>query len=1354
MNNVPSVPAVRTLGTVLLLTLCFASHALADSVGDTWVQRAQLPSSETLNAAATNDLGTCVVVGNHGTIFTSSTGTSWTPQSSGVIADLQDVIWTGGRFIAVGYDGCLLWSVSGATWNATPKVDAAFTSVVWADSQAVAVGGTFNATTHLWSGAVFTSPDGLTWTRRTVTGAPYFFDVAWNGSVIAAAGNGDAALSGAVFTSPTGAVWTKRALPKNPTQNNNTVSSLINVGSAFLLTGSGTWTSTSGTAWLVNTSYEFLTGMMMRWSGAEFIATHPVDGYYYTSPDASAFTWTDRSGGLLVPPLAGGRVGSSLLSLSYGGRIDRQVALGTWSTTLTTSVPRSMYDVAHSGSLYVAVGTNLCWTSPDAVTWTQFTQASFDAQTVTWDGTRFIAAGNGVWTSTNGNTWTNTVPPQSSGTAHFFTARTVLGKTYLSGFDYTGNGTPLSGVSTDGVTWQPTNMRWPAFAFATDGTKVVAVGWYGAVMTSTNGTDWDLIYAGLPTDDYFKSLVFAGGQFVAGTSYGNLFTSATGAVWNFRDAVAGSVESITRTSNEYVAVCNHGFVARSFDGVSWRQLSPITSNRLNTVLWNGTSLVTVGEGGCAFTSDGTAAVQPGVTLAASASTMSETGGTVTITASLPAPWPINVFVPLAFSSTAIRDTDYTTSATSNPAAILISKGSTTGTLTLTAKADTADESDETLTVTALAPFGDVTLGSIISATVTLIDDDTKPTFGTPMADQLVAVGQPFVFSAPATGSSAITYQWKKNTTSLTGAKASSYSVTKAALTNAGEYAVEAKNLSGTVTSAPAKLGVVTVASKYLTQKTGTTGTFTASAAGAVSYQWKKGVIPLTDGGNITGATSPKLVITGMVPAETAIYTCEVTLGSLTMTASSYDFGIIDAKPVITAPSAMTVRVSQSIDLPMTCTNRPSSWKITNLPAGLQYSTTTGRITGKPTAVSTKKVTLIATNLYGPSDSATFDITVEALPTNTLGSFVTLLSRNTVNGDLGGRLDVATTSNGRYTGKLWNGGTSYSIDTYLNGDRLTNPTGHVHIVRPAPNAALDLDFSIDLTTGVLSATVTDGTTTATGTGLARAAATTNRTGAYNIALSPTSGSPSGTPEGHSYAQFTIAATGTFNAAVKLADNTAVTIATQTAADGSIPLFSSLYSGKGSFLGTLVLHEDVASSYANNFITGNTTWSKVSVGTGRSYAGGFPLFSQDADGGRWTKPTSGIVMNLTAGAGNAKARFTGANLSTASRNPDGDFTVASIATVTPPAPNLAATTLSFTTTTGLVSGQFVLSDTDTSIVPNKILPRTTPYYGIIIRPGGLPAMKALGHFNLAQMPTASPKTTSTTSPQLSGAVSITN
>ena len=95
-----------------------------------------------------------------------------------------------------------------------------------------------------------------------------------------------------------------------------------------------------------------------------------------------------------------------------------------------------------------------------------------------------------------------------------------------------------------------------------------------------------------------------------------------------------------------------------------------------------------------------------------------------------------------------------------------------------------------------------------------------------------------------------------------------------------------------------------------------------------------------------------------------------------------------------------------------------------------------------------------------------------------------------------------------------------------------------------------------------------------------------------------------------------------------------------------------------------------------------------------------------------------------------------------------------TVTRPVVIPAGTTLAFNTAAGTMSGLFYLSDTDTTVTPNKALPRTVAYYGILIRPAGQPAMKALGFFNLPQMPVLLPvKTTSLTSPMLSGAVSIT-
>lgn len=1326
----------------LCLLLLLVVQASAAPLGDEWLLRNPTPTGEDLRASATNDLGTCVVVGNHGTILSSATGTNWITQTSGTIADLQDVIWSGSRFVAVGYEGTILWSVDGTSWNTTPILDSAFTSVVWTGSQFVAVGGTL--TTKGWIGVAFTSPDGLAWTKRPITGAPYFFGVSFSGTTLAAMGNG------AVFTSTNGITWTKRTLPLPSGSTLAYVNGIVWTGSQFLLTGDAVWSSINGTTWALRPDLSNLTGLSLRWTGTEIIAFHQ-NGYYLTS--ASGTIWTDRSANLKSGPLGVGKIGSTYLILSYGGHIDRQTALGTWSYTHSTGLANSVSDIASNGSLIVAIGPNCSWTSTDGTAWTQHIQSDFDARKISWDGSRFVAAGNGVWKSTDGITWTNTFPIDTTGKAAFFSCATLQGKTFICGFDQA-TASVISAYSTNGTTWNPANMMVPCLEFTSDGNRIIGVGWLGGVISSTDGTSWSPLTVTLANGEDFTSIVYASGQFVAVTSYGNIFTSANASIWQFRESTPTALLRVMHTSNEFFAVGDHGTVLRSFEAVHWRAVPHFTSNMLGPLFWTGSKLLLGGASGNIFSSDGPPAVRPEISIAAGSPSMAETGGTATITVSLPSAWSRDVEVPLAFSGAASNNLDYTASATK----LLIPTGSLSASLTITAKADNADETDETLIVTALTPTGDVGLGSVVSATVTITDDDSRPAFGTPMTDQLVAVGEPVSFSAPATGTPVISYQWKKNNLAITGAKASSYSIAKAALANAGEYFVEAKNLSDTIPSNKPKLGVVTLSSTKVTQKINTIGTFTASAAGAVTYKWFKGTDEIVNGGRISGATSPKLVITGLVTTDTDLYTCEVSLGSLKRIASTIDFGVIDAVPVVTAPANVTTRVSTSIDITPSATNRPYKWVVSNLPLGLTYNATTGRITGKPTTVGSKTVSLIAYNLYGtnPLPYTSFTITVEALPPIALGSYVTLLSRDPVNNGLGARLDVTTTGTGRYTGRLYNGAVYYPIDSYLNGDRLTDPTGHVRIIRTTPLPPIDLDFSISLNTGVLTASVTDGVTTASGSGLPRATATTNRTGAYNVALSPAPGSPSSAPEGHGYAQFTIATTGLFSAVGKLADATAFTIATQQSADGSIPLFLALYAGKGSVHGTIKVNEDATSSYANNFIDGALTWSKTGPVTGRSYASGFPTLTLTADGGRYTAPKApGIVMNLTAGAGNAKARFTGGgDLATASRNPDYDFTVASLATVTRPVVILAGTTLAFNTTYGTMSGLFYLSDTDTTVTPNKALPRTIGYYGILIRPSGQPAMKALGFFNLPQMPVLLPvKTTSLTSPMLSGAVSIT-
>ncbi|MCX6857814.1 MAG: hypothetical protein NTV80_23255 [Verrucomicrobia bacterium] len=73
-----------------------------------------------------------------------------------------------------------------------------------------------------------------------------------------------------------------------------------------------------------------------------------------------------------------------------------------------------------------------------------------------------------------------------------------------------------------------------------------------------------------------------------------------------------------------------------------------------------------------------------------------------------------------------------------------------------------------------------------------------------------------------------------------------------------------------------------------------------------------------------------------------------------------------------------------------------------------------------------------------------------------------------------------------------------------------------------------------------------------------------------------------------------------------------------------------------------------------------------------------------------------------------------------------------------------------TTGSFTGSFSLKDSDTSITPAKDLTRSATFTGMIVDDGT--GQKGYGFFNLAEMPTASPKTTTTTTKLLSGSVEL--
>jgi len=658
-----------------------------------------------------------------------------------------------------------------------------------------------------------------------------------------------------------------------------------------------------------------------------------------------------------------------------------------------------------------------------------------------------------------------------------------------------------------------------------------------------------------------------------------------------------------------------------------------------------------------------------------------------------------------------------------------------------------------------------------SFTLSLIGQGVAPTAPTltGLTHRFAAVGESFDLSVTAAGDPYPGLQWTKNIMPIPFAVNATHSIVNATLDHAGVYGVVARNIGGTVTST-ARLGMIQLEDSLMGAAMNGVLTLTVPVrfptGAVVSYQWTRNGTPLANVGRpplraIGGATTARLVITRVNALDAGNYVCEVTMDGLPRSSGTTNVVVLSSVPTVSSPGPQTWLVSETVNASFSATQRPVTFSITGLPAGVTYNHRTGQITGKPNGPGTGTARARATNAVGISTEVTMPWVVNALHPETVGVFNGLIARMDapIAGFIGhgGVLDLTVAGTGLFSGKFSIDSIAYSFTGRLDASRTSDPTGSAVFARRA--GALHLSFRISSAGRVTGQVSADSLSMALEAWRNPWTAVTRFSQAgYFTAGMFIENSMRGTaahpeiPQGASWLVPNISITGAVTWSGKMADGASFTGGSRCGPNGQFPIHALLNSRIAFHSGSIHGWATAAAGTSGGLPTldGRITWFKRAA-FGPSYRDGIPLHNLDIIGGRYVPPVGVAVLGLTApalGTANAELVFSEANIETADAVPAGDsslthglrISTANVVSVLLPNPN--GMTCSLAPTRGLISGRFTLTDS-ISTLPPITYRRTVDWSGVLV-----PRLtKGVGFFNLEQL---LPGATSV--PVLSGLVNL--
>jgi|GEM_PF-2414939 len=356
------------------------------------------------------------------------------------------------------------------------------------------------------------------------------------------------------------------------------------------------------------------------------------------------------------------------------------------------------------------------------------------------------------------------------------------------------------------------------------------------------------------------------------------------------------------------------------------------------------------------------------------------------------------------------------------------------------------------------------LGSITSNAVTLTVNaaPVAPSITAQPAPQTVIAGQSVSFSVSATGSGPLSYQWKKNGTSIFGATSSTLTLSSASVSDAGNYSVVVGNTAGSVTSVSVALTVnsAPIAPSITAQPTsqavtaGQSVSFSvaASGSGSLSYQWKK------NGANIAGATAATFTLSNTSSSDAGTYSVVVTnnAGSVTSVAVALTISPAPVAPSITSqPKSQSVTAGQSVSFTVSATgSTPLSYQWRKSGVNISFATASTLTFASVTSADSGVYSVLITNSVGTVVSVDVTLTVNAVPV--APSITTQPAAQSVTAGESASFSVAATGSGTLTYQ-WK----------KNGVNLVGATSPVFTI-PSTTLADTGNYSVVVTNAVGSA----------------------------------------------------------------------------------------------------------------------------------------------------------------------------------------------------------------------------------------------------------------------------------------------